>query len=180
MVTIDELANTGSISKRYDQMWSIFKENTAIRFFDEFRYFTNIKVLGAGSFQQCKNLERITFPAGVKEIAGYYLDNTAISKIVVPEGVEIVGVAFVASCQRLEYIEFPSSIQSIGSNLMYKSYATPVVVVKAATPPSFGGFGWYNNGTIIYVPDGSVSAYQSHDNWKSLAAAIKPLSEYAG
>ena len=180
LVTMDDLANTGSISKRYDQKESIFAENTAIRFFDEFQYFTNIKVLGQSSFQACKNLERITLPAGVKEIAGYYLDNTAISKIVVPEGVEIVGAAFVASCQRLEYIEFPSTIQSIGGNLTYRSDATPVVVVKAATPPSFGGFGWYNTGTIIYVPDGSVSAYQAHSDWASIADIIHPLSEYVG
>ena len=180
LVTMDDLANTGSISKRYDQKESIFAENTAIRFFDEFQYFTNIKVLGQSSFQACKNLERITLPAGVKEIAGYYLDNTAISKIVVPEGVEIVGAAFVASCQRLEYIEFPSTIKSIGTDLLYNSRATPAVVVKSTTPPSFGGFGWYTDGTIIYVPDGSVSTYQAHSDWKSFADIIHPLSEYVG
>ena len=50
LVTMDDLTNTGSISKRYDQKESIFAENKVIRFFDEFQYFTNIKVLGQSSF----------------------------------------------------------------------------------------------------------------------------------
>lgn len=177
---MEEVVNTGSISKEYNQNNSIFKNNKSIRFFDEFRFFTGIKVLGYSQFQGCTNLERITLPTGLKEIRGYYFDGTAIPKLIVPEGVEIVGPAFVAGCQRLEYIEFPSTIKSIGGNLLYSSNATPAVVVKAATPPSFGGFGWFKDGTIIYVPDSSVTAYQTHDNWKSWASAIKPLSEYAG
>ena len=82
---------------------------------------SNIGYIGAYTFSDCIALDTITFGAqtgGLRQIADGAFLNTALSEVVLPEGLVSVGVqAFAAtnnSYARLEAISFPSTLERLG------------------------------------------------------------------
>ena len=65
-------------------------------------------------FENCQNLTRVRWSAGLKEIIGNSFDGTALESIVLPEGVEMMGNAF-GNCTRLKSVSLPSTLTKIGN-----------------------------------------------------------------
>ena len=181
MILQDEVDKVRSLSNRKDRNNSIFQNNTNIVRFNEFALFTSLNIINSGSFDGCTNLTSITLPTGLSEMGGGIFKNCAsLERLVIPEGYRVIGRSLCEKCYSLTLLDLPSTLQTIGDAALFGLSNNVTVVCRAVTPPSFGGFGWYNTGTIIYVPDGSVSTYQAHSDWKSFADIIHPLSEYVG
>lgn len=84
---------------------------------------------------------------------GYYVRPF---RVIIPNWLTYIG----------DYAEHPNNIQE--------------VICLAVTPPTTTKWSFYNpTGVTLYVPDSSVSAYQSATNWSSFGS-IKPLSQWAG
>ena len=51
--------------------------------------------------------------------------------------------------------------------------------MEPTTPPTLGGTSIFDNmnNNPIYVPDNSVTAYQTAQYWSEYASRIKPISE---
>lgn len=86
---------------------SYFSNNTSITSFDEFKYFTGMRTLGANqasatAFSGCSNLKSISLPEGLVNIEG-----TSSS------GAYVNGITF-RNCYSLERISFPSTLQRVG------------------------------------------------------------------
>ena len=126
--------------------WS---NNTAIRSFKEFQYFTNIT---SCQFSQCTNLFEITLPESIdtipreafgasyisyactnlksiniprncKYIGNYAFANTALYNVTIPEGCDYIG-EYAFAYTKLKSIEVPNSVQTIGSYAFYISNDT--------------------------------------------------------
>lgn len=80
----------------------------------------------------------------------------------------------------LTFLRYPSTTTSISHYAVYKYTNLSAIVIEATTPPSipdsttFAG----DSGCPIYVPDASVDAYKTANNWTYFSARIKPISEY--
>lgn len=111
--------------------------------FDEFQYFTNIKVIPRSFFNGCKYLKSIILPQSLTTIESAAFQNTGLTKIEFPEGLETIETYAFNHCSSLTE-----------------------VYCKALTPPS-GITVWTFNGcdklAYIYVPMESVEAYRT--NW---------------
>ena len=92
---------------------------------------------------------------------------------VIPNTVISIGGAF-DGCSSLTSIEIPSSVISIGNYAFYRCNSLNSMTVLANTPPALGNSVFYNvNKSIpVYVPAGTVSAYQSASGWSEFTNYI--------
>ena len=72
-------------------------------------------------------------------------------------------------------INIPQSITSIGASAFYRCSSLVSVTMESAVPPTLGDdvFGEHNTSLKIYVPSGSLSAYQSATGWSSYASLLE-------
>lgn len=86
VISIEEAAAVTDIG-------TLFKSNTNITSFDEFKFFTGISVIPDGAFQTSNNLKKITLPESIttiKNLAFYRQGNVAIS-LNIPKNVTSIG-----------------------------------------------------------------------------------------
>lgn len=114
-----------------------------------------VTTIGSQAFQDCKKLEDITMPSELTDIGNSAFKNT----------------------YKLTEITIPATITTIGNNAFQFSGVESFTVLKT-TPPSLGTnvFGkWADQAPMtVYVPNGSVSAYQAATNWSDLTIEAIP------
>lgn len=72
----------------------------------------------------------------------------------------------------------PSSVETIQGSALRFMYSIRCVLIYAITPPTISKA--FNQHELIFVPDDSVTSYQSASVWSSLTVDIRPISEYVG
>lgn len=142
---------------------SAFNRNANIVDFD-LSCFTSVSSIGNGTtynLTACTNLE---LPTSITQLGNNFMSGASLLAVgVVNEGCTIIGNALFQGCTSMELVVLPSTLTQMG--YMYKGSNTSLlkwsIIIKATTPPTMGGFG--NKALInnIYVPDASVSAYQT-------------------
>jgi hypothetical protein len=162
-----------------------------------------VKIIGDSAFAN-SGLEAIELPAGLTGIGNSAFVYTNLKTITLPSKVRNLGTGVFLYCSSLENADFSASrIISLGSMFQgctsLKTLALPptltniswdalgsctaleTLAVYAEQPPVLGTSGkdaLENSGAedlTIYVPEGSISAYQAADGWKEYL--IKSLSE---
>ena len=125
------------------------------------------------SFYYCYSLvsvsigENITF---IGEYAFYYC--YSLSSVVLPQKVSLIYESAFRFCYSLLVIIAPYSLEAIRNDAFYSCYGVKEFHFFSATPPTL-----YNKNTfygipsdcIIYVPVGSLEAYQTATNWSTYA-----------
>lgn len=131
--------------------------------------------------------ESYTVPNGVVKIGEYaFYRRKSLKNIVLPEGLDTIGSGAFYECRGLLNITFPNSLKEIGKAALFEcplyrltlpknlkkigDYAlTNVKILKslAVNPPELGFRAFYDPKKVI-VPSGSLSAYKSANNWKTL------------
>jgi len=80
-------------------------------------------------------------------------------------------------CSSLQSITIPSSVTSIGNNAFQNCYGVKEYHLSATTPPTLGtGVFTGIADAIIYVPQGSLEAYQTATNWSTYKAFMQEES----
>lgn len=179
MITAKEVARVKSLSNRTDRNNSIFKGNTKIETFNEFRFFTSLNIINPGCFQDCSSLKEVTLPV-LTRMGSSVFASSGIERLVIPEGYLTIGSGILQRCPNLKIVDFPSTVTSIseGGSLFWAMKNQAIVICRATTPPAFGGWGYDGDPKAIYVPDKSVDAYKSSAGWSAQATKIYPLSTY--
>ena len=106
---------------------------------------SQLKRIGNWSFYNCHNLQSLTIPEGVTEI----------------------GSAAFYGCTYLQDLTLPSSLQQIGDNCFALCSKLNYITVNATIPPTIEAktFADVNRTIPLYVPAGSLEAYQSDIYW---------------
>ena len=101
-------------------------------------------------------------------------DNTIPSIIKLPNKIEYQGKIYpltnihydaFANCQKLTSITIPSSVISIGANAFKDCKSLEMMIIQSSTPPELSSDICDNYDIKIYVPEGSVYRYKSHQYW---------------
>lgn len=89
-----------------------------------------------------------------------------------------IGNSMFYGCNKLTSLVIPSNISSIEDSAFNECSGLTSITVNRTTPPTLGGTYVFDdtNNCPIYVPDASVSAYKTADNWSEYASRIKPIS----
>lgn len=179
MLTQQEVANVRSLSLRYDRGASILAENTVIRTFNEFKYFTNLNRVNNYMFGGCVNIREVTFPV-LTTMGDQVFAASGIERVIIPEGYLTIGPRMCSKAYNCRLIDYPSTIKVIGLDTLFGvGNGIVTIICRAITPPNLDhNFGYNGTPAAIYVPHTSVEAYKTASGWSDYANLIRPLSEY--
>lgn len=94
---------------------TVFKGNTNIIAFTEFKYFSSIKEISSNAFEGCSYLWKIAFPE-VLTIGSYaFKDCVGLTNITMPNSLTTIELASFAGCTSLNNVHIPDSIDYIGN-----------------------------------------------------------------
>ena len=120
--TTDEAASVTTIGMA-------FAKNADITSFNEFKYFTGVKLTEEFSFEACISLEEITMPSSMESLEkGSYCDCSSLSVVNLNDGLKYIGEGSFANCSSLENIDIPESVEKFGNSAFHK--CTSLLSVK--------------------------------------------------
>ena len=131
---------------------------------------SGVKIIGEAAFGSRSGLKSAVLPEGVttlEEAAFIYC--SGMKSIIIPSTLTSIGMNAFARCTRLSSITIPSSVNEIGDYAFYECQDLREMTCYSSTPPTLGTQCFYNlySNAKLYVPEGSVSAYQNNQSWSS-------------
>lgn len=174
-LSMEEAASVSSIG-------TMFNDNTKIKDFSSFKHFTNIKIDEAGTFDGCRNLEKIRIPKGSTLQHTMFSNCIHLKEVIFPIDMKSSPVLFRTffNCPSLKVLDFPETYTGVIESSTFIN-VTAILIFRSKKVVEFRklyGWSFYYNGNAIYVPDDSVEQYKHAYGWKDKAELIKPLSEY--
>lgn len=135
-----------------------------------------VKVIGDYAFASCRYISSVILPESVTSIGDYAFACCAkLSVLTIPEGVLTIGTgAFQYS--GLSTVSIPSTVISIGMYAFAGCSSLTTINALNATPPEIGvdGFCSVNKSSCtIYVPAGSITAYEAANKWKDFEEILE-------
>lgn len=166
--------------KNFNPIGTIFEDNTKIKDFSSFRFFTKIK--GNVSLGNCKNLVRIVLPQDCTLQQVMFSNCIHLKEVIFP--VKMKSSPFLyetfSNCISLKVLDFPETYTGVIESSTFRN-VTAILIFRSKKIVEFRklyGWNFYYNGNAIYVPDDLVEQYKYAYGWKDKAELIKPLSEY--
>lgn len=126
--------------------------------------------------------KKIILPTNITKLTGSCLGGLTLAELTIPEGVtEIDDYAFSGSA--IEKLILPSTLTKIGYTAGVVTSALrdkAIIVVNAVTPPTAPSARIFsNNPKYIYIPAGTLTAYQTATNWSAYSAVYREMNEVA-
>jgi len=135
----------------------------------------SVTTIGKSAFDGCIGLTSVTIPHGVTKIEqSAFYSCTGLTSITIANSVTKIGDHAFCDCSGLTAVTIGNSVTSIGRYVFYNCTSLASVTVLATTPPSVEREAFSNVSKTIplYVPAGSVSAYQGWGGFTN----IQPIS----
>ena len=165
---------------------------------------SSIQLIGGAAFRDCKNLKKViirdiaawcsatVYSSPISHAHHIYSDeNSEITNLVIPEGVEEINYYNFADCSELKTVKLPSSLKKIGGGSFINCDGLTTLTIPADVKEiNWGAFNCNNLATVIsliqepfkidgsafsentfmngtlYVPDGTIDKYKSTNGWK--------------
>lgn len=139
---------------------------------------SGVTSLGEGAFASCGSLTTITIPNSVTTIERAAFDGcTSLTSITIPNSVTSIGYQAFWGCSALTPITIPDTVTNIGAYAFYGCSKLTSMTIKATTPPTLEHTSAISTATTkIYIPKGTLSAYQNATNWSNFASKFVELS----
>lgn len=135
-----------------------------------------LTVINQGAFQGCQVLHNINIPSSVESIGASAFSNCQnLKTVTLAEGLEIIYTQAFANCASLEIFTIPSTVIQINDQAFSGCQNIAEYHVLPTTPPTLGTFVflYIQPDTIIYVPRGCLTAYQTATNWSEYASYMQ-------
>lgn len=156
--------------------------------------------MGNNPFANCYVLKKVTLPDGITQITNSAFSTCyALVEVEIPDSVSSIIQSAFTSCYGLMSIHIPDGVKGITKYVFQKCYSLESVTIpssvikidtyafadctsmkeyhlKPTTPPTLTATNAFNGipaNCVIYVPAGSLSAYQSATNWSTYASKMQ-------
>ena len=140
---------------------------------------SQLQTIGQYAFNNCRLLNSITIPANITNLDNAIFQScSSLATVTFAEGsqLESIETSAFSSCRSLTEITLPASVTSIGSYAFNNCSSLTTMTILATTPPTLGGTNAISSATTrIYIPAGTLSAYQSATNWSNFASLFEEL-----
>ena len=136
-----------------------------------------VTAIGNSAFNSCSGITSIDIPSGVTSIGdSAFFHCSGLTSIDIPDSVTSIGIFAFTNCKSLTSCTIGSGITFIDGNAFDDCRSLTSVICNATTPPTLGNYALDNtNKCPIYVPSGSVSAYQSASSWSTYTRRIQAI-----
>ena len=178
----NNVTDIGNYAFEYCSNLSKFISNSAISIGDyAFRYCYNLSSfisvggvtkIGKETFYSCYNLLNFSLDSASSIGKAAFRYCYSLSSVVVKNKISTLEDYTFAYCCGLLNVIIPNNIDSIGTNVFYNCYNVKEYHFLSPTPPALGNTGVFSGippDCIIYVPVGSLQAYQTATNWATYA-----------
>lgn len=132
--------------------------------------------IGSNAFYQCTSLASINIPDSVTTIDTHaFAWCTSLTSIIIPDSVTSIGSNVIDS-SGVKSMTVGSGVTYLGFCAFCNNELTESFTITAPNPPTIENCDWiFATQCPIYVPSGSVSAYQNDQCWSAYAAGIIPI-----
>ncbi len=105
----------------------------------------NTTVIGYASFNQCKNLKKVSLPNGLQKIEDSAFEScSSLEEIILPEGLIKIGMWAFKGCTNLKKIVIPESVEKIADGAFEKCHNLTIYVRAKVKPKKWGSNFWSN------------------------------------
>ena len=128
--------------------------------------------IGSYAFYGCAKIPSVSIPKNVTQIGEYAFYNctglTSVS-IGLDANLSVINAHAFKGCTSLTSITIPASVTQIGTYAFNGCSSMTAMYFKSSTPPALGSsysLPYQNADLRIYIPAGSLEAYQTAQYWK--------------
>ena len=136
---------------------------------------SNITKLENYVFYNCSKLKNIVLPSSIKDV-GSATCNICSNLIEATINSAIVGLNMFYSCSKLTTVRIYDSVERIRANA-FKNCSQCNVYIYNSTPPTLEASNALENVIAIYIPKGSLTAYEEATNWYNLTEKFIEMEE---
>jgi uncharacterized protein (TIGR02145 family) len=131
---------------------------------------SSVTAISNNAFYGCGGLTSLIIPESVTAIEdGAFGVCSSLISVIIPNSVTSIGADAFLRCDGLTSVTIGSSVISIGDWAFENCSNLTSITNKSATPPIISSVVFYEVNTAnitLFVPSGSLSAYQNADGWK--------------
>lgn len=131
-----------------------------------------VTIISDSAFNSCYALSSVTIPSSVTSIGEYTFYYCPLSSITIPDSVTSIGGGAFSDCYSLSSVTIPDSVTNIDGSAFNNCYALLSVTFESSTPPNLDSYFTLPDTCTIRVPQGSLSAYTSAENYPNPSAYI--------
>lgn len=134
------------------------------------------KIISDYAFYSRTSLTNVVLPSGLTSIRQYaFYGCSSLKNITIPEGVTLIANYVFYNCNKISEITIPASITTIGTRTFGGSFCGNIKIL-ATKPPSLPTTESISSSVnTIYIPAGTLSAYQSAATWSSFSSKFVEL-----
>ena len=126
--------------------------------------------IGSSAFEYCSSLTTIAIPNSVTNIGSSAFEYcSSLTTIAIPNSVTNIGSSAFSKCSSLTNLTLGNSVENIG-NSAFSGCLLDSIYMLGKIPPLVDSSNFSNSQYMkskLYVPKGSLSAYQEAEIWKN-------------
>ena len=131
----------------------------------------------SNAFSHCHSLTNLTIPDSVTNIGNNAFSICySLTNFTIPDSMTNIGNNAFSICYSLTNFTIPDSVTNIGAYAFSNCYGMAEYHLKPTTPPTLSNINAFQgipSDCIIYVPQGSLEAYQAATNWATYASHMQ-------
>lgn len=137
---------------------------------------SSVTTIGSSCFYNCNSLVSVNIPQNVTNLYTYtFYQCYMLTEIILPDNITALPNYLFYNCYSLTTITIPENVTSVGTYVFYQCSKIMSFYFLPTTPPTLANknaFSSTNSNSIIYVPHGSLTAYQTASNWSNYASRM--------
>lgn len=147
---------------------NVFENNTSITSFDELQYFTSVTSIANSAFAGCSALTSIVLPNGLTSIGNEAFDScSGLASIIIPDGVTAINYDTFRHCYNLASVNIPNGVTTIGNWAFYRCSISSLTIPESVTSISNSAFAGCSSLTSIEV-EGGNTIYDSRNDCNAI------------
>ncbi len=131
----------------------------------------SVKSIGNSAFSGCTGLTSLTIGNSVTSIGGFaFIGCSSVTSLTIPNSVKSIGDHAFYQCTGLTSLTIGNNVDTIKVAAFADCSGLSMMMVKASEPPTLTDTNVFHGVTTsipVYVPNDSLSAYQSADVWSN-------------